>query len=507
VQDEVTEASQSINEFGDGIRAASKQSDKFDGKLRGIRGILKDIADTASFRLNLGPVNVKLERAYGLLVLLYGVLVSVAGVGGALASALGAAATSAAGLVGILGGVAAGGLMQRGEQRAMADPTDDVESMGDGVEKVMEDIKKKAVEAMAPLRNPQTASFTMGLVSGGLTQLNRLATLAADLFDEMQPLIDTLGGAWWQTEPYILQEMRATILALQPEIETMVTGAIQALPGLFRYMRTEGQELLDTLMAFAGSFIDTLPIITSFAITIMRIVLPALTLWQSAIGMLEPILWALLVPLNILGDVINYLANNTFIQMVVAAKLLSTWLTVLTGIVSAMPSVWFLLGAAARAAQIAVSSFWGALLGPIGLAITAILAVISIFDLWDEIIKGIQMAWNAVVGSIITGLTKIASFIDKYQLDKILFGTEIDSEAIKQELGDFKDKLQVDEDGTLKGKDKPGNRGQQGYKQGQQNNFDMSNSTFVGGDSVKKAAKEAVQEAADEKRRQTSPFS
>jgi hypothetical protein len=35
----------------------------------------------------------------------------------------------------------------------------------------------------------------------------------------------------------------------------------------------------------------------------------------------------------------------------------------------------------------------------------------------------------------------------------------------------------------------------------------MSNSTFVGGDSVKKAAKEAVQEAADEKRRQTSPFS
>ena len=503
VTDEAAEASQNIEEFGDQVRVATKRSDDFDGKLRGIRGILKDIADTASFRLDLGPINVKLERAYGLLVLLYGVLISVAGVGGALASALGAAATSAAGLVGVLGGVAAGGLMQLGERRANLDPTDDVETMGDGVKKVMEDVKKKAVEAMAPLRNPQTASFTMGLIGGGLTQLNRLATLAADLFDEMQPLIDTLSATWWETEPYILQEMRATILALQPEIEALVTGAIQALPGLFRYMRTEGKTLLDTLMAFGASFIDTLPIMTSFATAILRIVVPAFTLWQSAIGMLEPVLWALLVPLGIIGDIVNYLANNTFVQMVVAAKLLSTWLTVMTGVVSAMPSAWYLLGAAARAAQLAVGSFWSALLGPIGWAITAILAVISVFDLWDETIKILQQTWNTFVNLMVGWWRVLAGIFDALQLDQLLLGKEIDSD---QMFGNMKEQLKVDEDGTLKGKDKPGNRGGgSGYKPNQQR-IDMSNSTFYGGDAVKQAAKEALQEAQDEQRMQTSPF-
>jgi hypothetical protein len=179
-------------------------------------------------------------------------------------------------------------------------------------------------------------------------------------------------------------------------------------------------------------------------------------------------------------------------------------MTVLTGIVASMPSVWYLLGAAARAAQIAVSGFWGALLGPIGWAITAILAIISIFDLWDEIIKGLQKTWNTFVNLMVGWWRVLAGVFDWLELDKIFLQKEIDS---SESFGNIKEKLKVDEDGTLKGSDKPGNRGQQGYRQGQQNNFDMSNSTFVGGDSVKKAAKEAVQEAADEKRRQTSPFS
>jgi hypothetical protein len=434
-------------------------------------------------------------------------MLSLVGVAGSLASAFGALATSAAGLAGVLGGALAGGLMFLGEQRAAMDPTDDIETMGDGATKVLEDLKKSAAEAMAPLRTQETAEFTMNFLGGGIAQLNRLATLAADLFDEFQPLIDALGGTWWQTEPYILQEMRATILALRPELKALLTGAIEALPAVFRFMRTEGKDLLDVLLRFGESLLEMVPTLSRLGASFFKLILPALILLQGALDKLTPALWLFSNIVDGLAAVLEAIATNQIVQTVAALSLLWTWLIALKGTIAVISSIIMgRLVPALMSSALASTTLWTAFLGPIGIVIGAIVTILELFDLWDEAIKALQKSWNAYMNFLMWWWKKLAVVFDKLQLDRILLGTELSSEDIDEAVDDALGSMKVEEDGQLN--NGPNNQGQ-GYKPNQQPNVpvDMSNSTFIGGDSVKQAAKEAAQEAADEHRKQTSPFS
>lgn len=199
-----------------------------------------------------------------------------------LASSLGGVAIAAGTAGGALGGVFAGGLLQKAERMAAASA--DLEDRGEALEEIFSNFKDEIVGALDPIKTIANAQLVSDTFDGAVTLAGEFATSLAGIAPLVRDLARSMGSSVLATAPAIFDELEATVRTLGPALEGMVSSGIESLPTALRFFRSEAEQLLPELRSFGASLIRTSAAVADFGSNILGVVLPALTPMVDLLG-------------------------------------------------------------------------------------------------------------------------------------------------------------------------------------------------------------------------------
>lgn len=185
----------------------------------------------ASIAADLGPLNLRLSN-------LKTTLVTIAGLGG-IAGALGGLAT--AGLTGLGGGLLAtlGGAQAKAQE--LADTMESVKNRSEGMEVVMSSVKSLIDEAIAPLRNAETAALFEDVVEGAAHFVNLVSQGVAAMVEmenafDLGDFLGGLGNSVLSNLPSIMDALATSLNTLGPDIVAIFDYLLSSIPGVVRAM-------------------------------------------------------------------------------------------------------------------------------------------------------------------------------------------------------------------------------------------------------------------------------
>lgn len=310
-------------------------------------------------------------------------------------------ATAAAGLGGALAAVFGAGLLARGER--LAETSSEIEDKWQGVSEIFSQVGDRAAQALEPLETLGGTDFVMGGFDFVLGVIEDLVTLTANLWPSFEHVLDTWAEMAGVEGGQFFAELENLIRALLPYVgmlgEWIIKNAVPAL----RYLREEGVALTPEMGELGGAIAGALPPLITFGGIVLDVLIPGLV-W--AIGVLAAaISWFNKLPSPIRDGIVAL--GGLFAGAVVVASALSA-LGGAVGLVSgfllpALMSAAYAAGAAFGLLKFAVLG----LVGVLGLPVTIILllagavaAVITYFDLWNEVIMGLQTAFNGLLDMV-----------------------------------------------------------------------------------------------------------
>jgi len=199
-----------------------------------------------------------------------------------LASSLGGVAIAAGTAGGALGGVFAGGLLQKAER--MADANAAIADRAEALEKIFSNFKTELIGALDPIKTIANAQLVTDTFEGAVALAGEFATSLAGIAPLVRDLARSMGSSVLATAPAIFDELEATVRTLGPALEGMVSSGIESLPTALRFFRSEAEQLLPELRSFGASLIRTSAAVADFGSNILGVVLPALTPMVDLLG-------------------------------------------------------------------------------------------------------------------------------------------------------------------------------------------------------------------------------
>lgn len=227
----------------------------------------------------------------------------------ALGAALGGAAVAAVALGGAIAALFAGGIL--GQAKQMADASEDIEGTMEGVSEIMSQVAEAAEQAVAPLMNAQTWEFALSGIEGFLRWLEIASNSLAGMMDTVTGLGEEIGGAFIQETPEFFSAIEEMLTVLGPMISNFMTGLIRDMPGLIRFLTDQAYLLLPALGQFGDELITLLVPLTKIGVTVLRLLLPALTALLKVINaIIMPIVSLLLPAINLLSGGFIWLVDT-----------------------------------------------------------------------------------------------------------------------------------------------------------------------------------------------------
>lgn len=301
-----------------------------------------------------------------------------------LASSLGGVAIAAGTAGGALGGVFAGGLLQKAER--MADANAAIADRAEALEKIFSNFKSELIGALAPIKTIANTQLVTDTFEGAVTLAGEFATSLAGIAPLVRDLARSMGSSVLATAPAIFDELEATVRTLGPALEGMVSSGIESLPTALRFFRSEAEQLLPELRSFGGSLIRTGAAVADFGSNILDIVLPALTPMIDLLGGVASASARLPKPLLAASGAatVATLAVGTYGGVASAAAAATGVLATALGVVTAPISAL----SVGVGALIGVLTFGAAKLGLFSAALNAVKGTIS------AVASGVQFGVN-----------------------------------------------------------------------------------------------------------------
>lgn len=404
----------SSEEFVDELQDVGSQALKTRLKVSAATGTFQDFAESMS---NVGT-------SFGPFATTLGSVTKILPMMGSLIAALGGVATAGGAAGGVLAGIFGGGLLKAGEQMA-----DTLEATGQaseemrkaegaqramlGLEKIMGRLREKAYEALEPLRQPEFAQFSLDVLNGAVELLGRLAKTAASLSEPALGWADDIGNAFWATLPAILEEVEKSMLAIGPILRDLAVGAIEALPAILALMRRHAEKLLPPLMDIGDAFMDALPGLLAFGQGMLQLLLPILEGALKGIAAISPLLRAL-------GGLFSWLADSIvvgpileFVGAILGIGAVASMIPGLGALVSLLVKIGAMLSGSGVLAGMSFSGLGlSGLLGPLGVILAVVGALLTIFNKWDEAIKLAIQSWNVLVDVVEWGANFIVGMME-----------------------------------------------------------------------------------------------
>lgn len=289
------EAKEIINR-NEGLRSAFKSSS---GSLTDYRKRLDEVNDrtlraklrsvnliSAFERLSqtgvsLGPFRSSLGTVVTILPALIGML-------GSLAGAIGGVAVAGLGLTGVLGGMFAGGILERGEQ--IANTNEDIESTMEGVQELFSRVGDAIKEALEPIRTSLFEQWSMGILEGVVELVRDFAVFTNRLSETIRDFADSMGAAFGEFEPTFWYELEQTTRDLLPELQSLFTYLLEAMISFIRFSRRMANSMSSDLGAAIDSFFDMAGALSELGMVAFQVVLPMLTALFSIIADVAEIL-------------------------------------------------------------------------------------------------------------------------------------------------------------------------------------------------------------------------
>jgi len=334
--------------------------------------------------VNMGPLNTSIKSAVVALPVLIGLL-------GSLSAALGGVAIAGGGAAGALGALFVGGLVGRAE--AMAAASSELEGRGEALERMMTQLGSAVDEAAAPLQTLASQEAAMSVLGGLVTLVGDLSRSAARLRETFAPVAARLGGTFWAEEARGIAELEKAVTDLLPILEDLAFFVLAELPDLIAWLRSEALRVVPALGDFATSAIPVVRELAEIGSTLLRLTLPALSILLDA---LVPIL-----------DLFTLLPDSLIVAAA-AFGVVSAALVTYGGVAALAASATAALDAAITALLAKLGAIATVLSGGTVLLVAALVAAvvgaITYFDLWDDILRSLVGAWNALVEVIEFGI-------------------------------------------------------------------------------------------------------
>lgn len=301
-----------------------------------------------------------------------------------LASSLGGVAIAAGTAGGALGGVFAGGLLQKAERMAAANA--EIADRAEALEKIFSNFKTELIDALDPIKTIANTQLVTDTFEGAVTLADEFATSLAGIAPLVRDLARSMGSSVLATAPAIFDELETTVRTLGPALEAMISSGIESLPTALRFFRSEAEQLLPELRSFGASLIRTSAAVADFGSNILGVVLPALTPMVDLLGGVASASARLPKPLLAASGaaVVATLAVGTYGGVASAAAAATGVLATALGVVTAPISAL----SVGIGALVGILTFGAAKLGLFSAALTAINGAIS------GVASGAQFALN-----------------------------------------------------------------------------------------------------------------
>lgn len=355
---------------------------------------------------NLGPFSGSLRTILITAVALLPILLSVGAALGGIAAAAGAAAAGIAALFGA-------GLLSRAE--GIAKYSKDIEGTAEALQQIFSNLGDAIARAAEPLQQLNVENFAFGALEGFVEWVSIAAESLAYMGDMLMDMANSIGGAFLDESPEFFAELENMLRVLGPIIEDILIGLIRDVPDLLAFMTEETAQMLPILGQFGDALIKLLAPLSEIGTAMMSILLPALSLLMTALGGFASALASTVVPaVELFGSVLNTVINHlrpiiSFVSTL--AGILVTigsalWLVsnsglafaAVMGVLSSVgTSLAAFLASGLTGSLYAVAAASWAAIGPWGIAIGLIVALITHFGLLDDVIGGVVSIWNALV--------------------------------------------------------------------------------------------------------------
>ena len=433
---------EAIEEAGDEAGGALAKIAAFDAAVQRVGPNIADVSTTfAGFRTSLKT------------------LAQMAPMMMSLASALGAVATAGASAAGGLGFIMAGGMLAAGEQRgdqlaaAPGDPEDMEGAMKDaheassdlgrsmaGIQDIMDDLKDAAFEAMAPLRTPEFADFSLWVLENAVTLLHEVAQGVAAMADPFMEFARVAQESFWETFPEVVHQMNMIVAEfLSGDLTTTV---IESIPGILEAFRTEGRELIPMLSELAAEWVEVLPALMRLGTAMLKFLIPVLLGVAQGLNTVTPLTEFAAEVLTMLADALEPLIEGFFglmgviygaaMTMTAATSAMVGLIAIFTGALSIVVGWVWMFGRLIQAGLwlgSAIVKLVGILTGLTATVITAVgvlsglaLAIVGLltyFDLWDEALVGLANTWNWFIDLFARGADFITEGFENMANDAI----------------------------------------------------------------------------------------
>jgi len=363
---------QQVDEAGDEAMTST-------GQVAGLSSAMKTVAG-----LEAGGMFVGTRAPLSSLVAVGTALV---GVLGAVGGALGGIAIAGVGAAGALGAIAAVNLK----------PV--IDQMG-GMEEATKRFKEELNRAVEPLRS----DAFQGMVAGGIeTAFEAVNALARSIQAISEPLMATgqaIKDAFGRNAPEILASLENMMVEILPVLENLLIYIADRLPSALQFLTSLTTDLSPALGDLGKAIIR-------FGVELVRVASIVIQTVAPVIRLIAELISPVLEAFNALPDSLKK-ATVAFAVAAGGALLMSSYLETLG--VSSDIVTKHLSGSLIPTLYSVGKAVWSAL-GPVAVAIGAIAAAITVFGLWDEIIKivtstlgflgdivdVVAKAWNGIV--------------------------------------------------------------------------------------------------------------
>jgi hypothetical protein len=392
----LTATQSEIDEVGDEAQSST-------ANVLALRSALSGLGSTSQ-GVSLGPLTVGLGTAVVAASTLLPLVLS-------LSAAMGGLMVAGLGLAGVLGGALAGGFLSLSEQVG-------------GTEALLTEFKTALEDAMAPLKQPIFAGFTLDVMRGAVKLLNQFSLFAAETFKQIKPLVDVVSAAFWDNTPEFFAALNYSITELAPLIADFMTWFANGMPEAIRYLTDVATQLAPVFKDIWDSIQPLLPELIELGVIIAQTLGPALGLLidgltlvvsafnalpdfaQSGIILAATAIFTLVGAISLLGSAISGIIGivGTFLTVLQFGSIIYG----LVGGVGILSTALGGLSTALYAAGGAVSTFLG-LIGPVGWAILAIGAGIAAYqtnlfgfaDAIDSIAGGLADFGSGIVNAVL----------------------------------------------------------------------------------------------------------
>lgn len=283
--------------IGDALGFTATSALDVDSALKTVnRGMKRMIPTLGAVSLNLGALNVGLRN-------LAGVLYGMAALIGPFITMLGGLATALLTAGAALGAFVAVGGITFLEQ--MVSQMAGVNNKAEALQKLMQSLKREALEAVEPLRNVDVGGMSgpeafVSTINHGLAMLNQLSRTFAQIVEmpEVAESMERLRNALFvDLDGSMISALKDSIELLLPILTDMLVYLIEKWPGLVRFMSKTAKVMSDSL---GPAFVKLIPLLAV-----------AIRFGSELIAMAARLATALLTVVNILP-----LQNKMFMNMI-----------------------------------------------------------------------------------------------------------------------------------------------------------------------------------------------